>query len=222
MTAAAVISTTPGGMPVANMITSLRFLLLFLLVAMIYLAPPSWQLLNPLLLILIIVLDGVDGYVARRRGESSLFGSVYDIAVDRIVESTLWIVLANVRLVPLWVALVFIIRGLLVDSIRGQSATRGIGAFEMMRSPLGRFLVAGRFMRGLYGTVKAVAFAWILLFQPVPSLWPGWWGQWSESVQTATGVLVYCAVIMCLVRGIPVIVEFYLAEGHSRKTREAR
>jgi CDP-diacylglycerol--glycerol-3-phosphate 3-phosphatidyltransferase len=206
----------------ANMITSLRFMLLFLLVAMIYLAPPPWQLLNPLLLILIIALDGLDGYVARRRGESTLFGSVYDIAVDRIVECTLWIVLADVGLVPLWVALVFITRGVLVDSIRGQAATRGIGAFEMMRSSLGRFLVAGRLMRGLYGAVKAIAYAWILLFQPVPALWPAWWGEWADPVQAVTGVLVYVALAMCLVRGVPVVVEFYLAEGQSRKARAAR
>lgn len=206
----------------ANMITSLRFVLLFLLVAMIYLAPPRWQLLNPLLLLLIIALDGLDGYVARRRGESSLFGSVYDIAVDRIVESTLWIVLADVGLVPLWVALLFITRGVLVDSIRGQAASRGIGAFEMMRSPLGRFLVAGRLMRGLYGAVKAVAFAWILLFQPVPVLWPAWWGQFADAVQAMTAALVYAAVVMCLVRGVPVVVEFYLAEGQSRKARATR
>lgn len=206
----------------ANTITSLRFLLLFLLVAMIYLAPAPWQLLNPVLLILIIALDGLDGYVARRRGESTLFGSVYDIAVDRIVESTLWIVLADVGLVPLWVALLFITRGVLVDSIRGQAAARGIGAFEMMCSPLGRFLVSGRLIRGLYGAAKASAFAWILLFQPAPALWPGWWGEWSNPVQTVTAALVYVAVAMCLVRGVPVVVEFYLAEGQACKARAVR
>jgi CDP-diacylglycerol--glycerol-3-phosphate 3-phosphatidyltransferase len=184
------------------MITSLRFMLLFLLVAMIYLAPEPWQLLNPVLLILIIALDGLDGYVARRRGESTLFGSVYDIAVDRIVESTLW--------------------GVLVDSIRGQAAAYGIGAFEMMRSPLGRFLVAGRLMRGVYGAIKAIAFAWILLFQPVPAMWPGWWGVWADSVQAVTAVLVFAAVAMCLVRGVPVVIEFYLAERQPRKARATR
>jgi CDP-diacylglycerol--glycerol-3-phosphate 3-phosphatidyltransferase len=147
----------------ANLITSARFVLLFFLVAMIYMAPPEWQLANPALLIIVILLDAVDGYVARRRQESSLFGSVYDIAVDRVVENILWIVLADIGLVPVWVALVFITRGVFVDSVRGQAAARGVGAFEMMRSPVGRFLVAGRFMRGFYGTIKAVAFAWILL-----------------------------------------------------------
>jgi CDP-diacylglycerol--glycerol-3-phosphate 3-phosphatidyltransferase len=204
------------------MITSFRFALLFLLVAMVYAAPPGWQLLDPVLLIVIIALDGLDGYVARRRGESSLFGSAYDIAVDRVVENIMWIVLADVGLVPVWVALLFITRGVLVDSIRGQAVARGMGAFEMMRSRPGRFLVAGRFMRGLYGTVKAAAFSWILLFQPVPALWPERWAAWSADVGVTTAVLVYASAALCVIRGLPVVIEFYLAEGHARKARLAR
>ncbi len=201
----------------ANLITSVRFLLLFFLVAMAYMAPPQWQLANPFLLIFIIILDGVDGYVARRRGETSVFGSVYDIAVDRVVENVLWIVLADLDLVPMWVALLFITRGLLVDTIRGHGAAQGKTAFEMMRSRLGRFLVASRFMRGFYGTVKAVTFAWILLFQPFPHLDPGTWSHWSIPVGLITATLVYLSVAINLLRGIPVILEFYFEQLHGGK-----
>lgn len=200
----------------ANLITSARFALLFLLVSLVYLAPPQWQLIDPLLLILIIALDGVDGYVARRRGETSVFGSVYDIAVDRAVENILWIVLADVDLVPVSIALLFITRGILVDTVRGQSIARGVGAFEMMRSPLGHFLVASRLMRGLYGTVKAFAFSWILLIQPLQTILPGFWARWSDALNLVTMSLVFLAVMLCLARGIPVLVEFYLAERHPR------
>ncbi len=55
----------------ANLITLLRFLLLFLLVAMAYWASPHMQMINAPLLVLIIALDGIDGWVARRRGETS-------------------------------------------------------------------------------------------------------------------------------------------------------
>jgi CDP-diacylglycerol--glycerol-3-phosphate 3-phosphatidyltransferase len=199
-------------MRMANLITSVRFALLFLLVAMVYLAPPHWQLVDPLLLILIIALDGVDGYVARRRGETSVFGSVYDIAVDRAVENILWIVLADVELVPVSVALLFITRGILVDTVRGESLAQGVGAFEMMRSSLGHFLVASRFMRGLYGTVKAFTFSWILLIQPFQTLMPEFWANWSGAISLVTHSLILLAIVLCLARGIPVLVEFYLAE----------
>ena len=94
----------------ANLITLSRFLLLFVLVALAVQAPPTWQLVDAPLLVLIITLDGIDGYVARRRGEASAFGSIFDIVVDRVVENVLWIVLAYLSLVPPWVAIVFITR----------------------------------------------------------------------------------------------------------------
>src|SRR5688500_273853 len=144
----------------ANLVTFLRFLLFFGLVGSAYSAPPAWQLINAPLVIVIIGLDAVAGHLARRRGEVSSFGAALDIAVDRVVESVLWVVLADLDLVPVWVAVVFITRGAIVDSIRAQLlATHGITAFGAMRTEWGRFLVSGRFMRGLYGGIKAAAFA---------------------------------------------------------------
>jgi CDP-diacylglycerol--glycerol-3-phosphate 3-phosphatidyltransferase len=192
----------------ANIITLTRLLLLLPLVAMIYLASPSWQLATVPLLAVIIGMDGLDGYVARKRREVSVFGSIFDIAVDRVIEYMLWAVLAHVGLVPMWVALVFIIRGTLVDSIRYAAIAEGETAFGMMRSPIGRFLVASRFMLGMYGTIKAIAFGWLLLIQPLPDLAPAFWGDWSGPVGMITIILVYASVVVCLVRGVPVIVEF--------------
>ncbi len=192
----------------ANIITLTRLLLLLPLVAMIYLASPSWQLATVPLLAVIIGMDGLDGYVARKRREVSVFGSIFDIAVDRVIEYMLWAVLAHVGLVPMWVALVFIIRGTLVDSIRYAAIAEGETAFGMMRSPIGRFLVASRFMRGMYGTIKAIAFGWLLLIQPLPDLAPAFWGDWSGPAGMITIILVYASVVVCLVRGVPVIVEF--------------
>lgn len=192
----------------ANLITLLRLLLIFPLVAMVYRAPADWQLLSVPLLYLIIALDGLDGYVARRRRETSVFGSIFDIAVDRVIEYVLWAVLGHLGLVPMWVALVFIVRGTLVDSIRYAAISEGETAFGMMRSPLGRFLVAGRFMRAMYGALKAVTFGWVLLLQPLPSLAPGLWAEWAAVLSVTTLVLVYLSVLVCLVRGVPVLVEF--------------
>ena len=196
----------------ANLITLLRFLLLFLLVGMAYWAPPQWQLLNAPLLLLIIALDAVDGWVARRRGEASVFGSVFDIAVDRVVENVLWIVLSNLGLIPIWVAIVFIVRGVIVDSIRYAAMAQGVSAFDTLRGPLARMLVAGRWMRGGYGALKAATFAWVLLLQPLPHLYSQVWSQWSSSLQAITTVMVLATVGMCLLRGLPVITEFVIGQ----------
>jgi CDP-diacylglycerol--glycerol-3-phosphate 3-phosphatidyltransferase len=195
----------------ANLITTLRFALLFVLVASAYMAPPQWQLANAPLMFLIIALDGLDGYVARRRGEVSAFGAIFDIAVDRVVENVMWVVLANLDLVPLWVAIVFITRGSLVDSIRYSAIKQGETAFGMMRTAWGRFLVSGRFMRGFYGALKAATFGWILLIQPWPQLDPASWSAWSGYVYLVSAFLIHASVIVCLARGIPVVLEFILS-----------
>lgn len=194
----------------ANVITLTRLLLIFPLVAMIYWASPDWLWLAPPLLLLIIALDGLDGYVARKRLETSVFGSIFDIAADRVIEYVLWTVLGHVGLVPMWVALLFIIRGTLVDSIRYAAIAGGETAFGMMRSRLGRFLVASRTMRGLYGGLKAVTFAWLLSQAPLAYFQPELWGRWGDSFPLVTGILVYAAVVLCLLRGVPVLVEFAL------------
>jgi CDP-diacylglycerol--glycerol-3-phosphate 3-phosphatidyltransferase len=191
----------------ANLITLFRFVLLFPLIVMAYSAPPHWQVLNAPLLIFIVALDGVDGWVARRRNETSVFGSIFDVAIDRAVENVLWVVLADLDLVPIWVALTFIVRGTVVDSIRYAAISRGETAFGMMRSPWGRFLVAGRFMRGFYGVVKAVTFGWIFLIQPWPTLLPEFWAQWADTATMVGMLLVYVSVTLCIVRGVPVILE---------------
>jgi CDP-diacylglycerol---glycerol-3-phosphate 3-phosphatidyltransferase len=197
----------------ANLITGGRFALLFVLIYSVYRASPDWQLLNAPLLLLIISLDGVDGYVARRRGETSAFGAIFDIAVDRVVENVLWVVLADLDLVPIWVAIVFITRGCIVDSIRYAAVARGETAFGMMQSGWGRILVAGRWMRGFYGALKAVTFAWILLMQPLPHLDPGLWRAWSDPVEVVTAILIVASVMVCLVRGAPVVIEFIHRSG---------
>lgn len=206
----------------ANLITLLRFLLLFLLVGMAYQAPPAWQLVNAPLLAFIIALDGVDGWVARRRRETSIFGSIFDIAVDRVVEVVLWVVLGDLGLVPMWVAIVFVVRGTIVDSIRYGAISRGETAFGMMRSRWGKRLVSGRIMRAVYGTVKALTFGWVLLLQPLPLLLPADWNQWQGLLHAVTTILVGASVLLCLIRGIPVIVEFIVEQRVFQGTREAR
>ena len=64
----------------ANLITVARLMLLAGLVAIAYMAPPAWQIVHLPLAAVIFLMDGLDGWVARRRGEATVFGSIFDIA----------------------------------------------------------------------------------------------------------------------------------------------
>lgn len=203
----------------ANLVTSSRLLLLILVVWLAYRDPTPWQFANVPLMIVIFITDGLDGYIARKRNESSVFGALYDIAGDRIVELTMWIVAADLDLVPIWVPLVVIVRGVIVDTIRSsESTSQGVVPFALAQSRLAKWLVAGRFMRGFYAVIKAHAFSMLLLILPIPALYPEIWSVYGGYLSGVTSVFVYLSVLLCLLRGAPVIIEFTLAELLRRRT----
>ncbi len=193
----------------ANIITLSRLILLY---AVIYIAyqPPSWfQFFNVPLLIIMFSSDALDGYVARRRHESSVFGAMFDIASDRIVEICLWVVFAHLQLVAIWVPLLFITRGTIVDLLRtSESSHTQIAPFALMQSPIAKWLVAGKFMRVFYAVIKAIAFCWLMLIHPMPDLLPNFWNDWSGLMNAIGVIFVLISVFLCLARGLPVVIEF--------------
>jgi CDP-diacylglycerol--glycerol-3-phosphate 3-phosphatidyltransferase len=202
----------------ANLITLSRLILLFVVVAIAYQPSSAVQLVNVPLLIVLFVTDAVDGYIARRFNEASLFGAMFDIASDRIVEYTLWIIFANLELVPIWVPLIFVFRGTIVDTIRSSHVrAEGESPFAMMRSRIGKWLVGGQFMRVFYAVIKAVAFCWLALIQPLEAVAPDFWAEWRLPLVGISNLLIYLAVCLCLLRGLPVIIEFVHA-GRSAKS----
>lgn len=197
----------------ANLITLSRLILLLLVVWLAYQPITGWHFASFFLIVLIFVSDGLDGYIARKRNETSLFGALFDIAGDRVVELTLWVVAADIDLVPIWVPLVFIIRGVVVDTIRSSnSVSRGVTPFASMQSPVGKFLVSGKFMRAFYAVIKACAFCGLALLLPFPLILPEIWAQVDWLLVGLTYTFVYVAVLLCIFRGLPVIIEFVVAQ----------
>lgn len=198
----------------ANLITIGRLILLFFVIAMIHFRPVDLALISMILLGIVFAGDGLDGWVARKRGSTSPFGAVFDIAGDRIVETVLWVFFAWERVIPLWVPLLVIVRGGIVDALRSLSYGEGMTAFgdrNMMRSSITRWLTAGRFMRGLYGYVKAAAF--IFLTGYFGYLQPEAANTWIDRLYSLDVVRwfgwanVWVAVALLLIRGLPVIVD---------------
>lgn len=214
----------------ANAITIGRLGLLFIVVAMIYTGGVQVIQWAMLLLLVVIAADGIDGWVARKRNETSTFGAVFDIAGDRIVENTLWIIFADLDLIPIWVPLLVISRGFIVDGLRSLSMQEGMTAFgekNMMRSPFTRWLTAGRFMRAFFGYVKALAFVFLCGLEAwehhdtTDTLIGSMYGQeWFR--YTGWGI-VWLAVALTIVRGVPVIIDglAYIRELDARASTES-
>ena len=209
----------------ANLITVGRLLLLFIVVGFIYREPVELAAVSMVLLAVVFAGDGLDGYVARRRGSTSRFGAVFDIAGDRVVETVLWVVFADLDLIGVWVPLLVITRGSIVDALRSLSYAEGMTAFgerNMMRSVVTRWLTAGRFMRGLYGYAKALGFVFLsglVAYEAGGSDWIE--SLYGNDLFRALGwVLVWLAVALTVIRGLPVVYDSlaYLARPESRPT----
>ena len=189
----------------ANLITLARTLLAFLVVAMLHVRSTRVYLAAAGLTLTIIWMDALDGYVARRRRECTKFGAVADILGDRVVEMTYWIVFATFGWVPVWVAIAIAARGIVVDGFRALALERGLTAFgatSMMRTRAGHLLVSSRLSRALYGVGKALAFSLVILL-----FTPGGSSGYGELLRALAYASVYATVLLCLVRGTPVIVE---------------
>ncbi len=155
-----------------------------------------------ILTILVIWMDGIDGYLARKLKQTSKLGGILDIAGDRVVEMAYWICFAVLNWIPVWIPLLFLVRGTFVDAIRAHASEQGFTAFgqnTMMQSPIGKFLVASNFSRFTYAVVKAVAFC--LVVGAHTQLGQQW------SLEPIAMFFVYFSAVFCVIRGLPVILE---------------
>lgn len=187
----------------ANIITIARFPLILVYLVILYSGNTTALLWNVPLILVIFLMDTLDGWVARKRGESSLLGSVLDIATDRTLEYILWVVYAHIGLIPVAVPLIVLTRGVTVDAVRSVGMKSGLRAFDQIQTPLNRFLVGSRFMRAFYGIVKGLAAAFLTLAIPLVNIDH----PWGASIYAAGLVFTWISVLTCLLRGIPVLAE---------------
>jgi len=181
----------------ANWITLSRFPLLLANVLALYLGSAPVRLAGAGLLFVGLMLDTVDGMVARRTGQTSLAGSVLDIAADRTYELVLWVCFADLGLIPVAVPLVIIARTTLTDALRSIGVAGGEAPFDQERTALGRFLVGSAWMRVGYSVSKVVTFCGLAVVQAL--------GGGGPALEWLRGAA-WLAVALCVLRGVPVIV----------------
>jgi len=187
----------------ANAITLIRIPLLFIYIALLNTGRPTIIFWCIPFIILIMLLDMLDGMVARRLNQTSLLGSTLDIAVDRALEIILWVVFSCMGLIPLLIPLIVITRGTLTDAVRCVGTCKGESAFNQLKNPINHFLVSSRFMRDFYGAVKGTAFAVLTLDLGFQALEHAWSGQ----IHSIAIGLAWFTIVLTIVRGVPVIVE---------------
>ena len=195
----------------ANLVTLIRIFLVFVVIGLYQVSTIACAV-AVLLTIATLYMDALDGIIARRLGTESDLGAMFDIAGDRIVENVFWVYFAAIGMVSFWAATIVVARSFLIDWLRTlafiDAGKTPFGSKTMMHSRWAKALVSSRFSRGLYGFTKSVVFVYlgaVLLIQSGQTEY-GWSLGVSTEILLLTGqAIVWLTVVMCLVRGVPVV-----------------
>lgn len=146
---------------------------------------------------LVFTLDAFDGYIARKRNETSETGALLDTLADRIIENTFWIYFTGIGLIPIWMPITVMTRGVLTDTLQKS--------FGYPQNGWTHVLSRGRISRAFYGFIKMLTFmslASTLVFK-------------TPVIETASANLTIFTVVFCLLRGLPF---FFLRKTSCRKS----
>src|ERR1700678_2882229 len=96
------------------------------------------ELLASALFIAASITDGIEGYLARKRGQITTMGVLLDPLADKLLIAAAFITLVqfNPSMVPAWIAVIIIGREFLVSGLRSIAASEG---FTIQASDLGKF-----------------------------------------------------------------------------------
>ena len=186
----------------ANFISIFRIFIMFAAVYLIYTQVGNvqayiWALI---LTILAFSLDGVDGWIARKFNEVSKFGALLDIMGDRIVENTYWVLFAVMGWLNILFPLIALTRGFITDTIRSAAMEKGLTPFGMQVNPICKWITGSKFMRITYAVAKVLAFV-LIVAAKIPNV------QNGELLWTVAYWTAVAAIVLCVVRGLPVMLE---------------
>lgn len=190
----------------ANIVSVSRIFVAYAAILCLYEKTTWAYILAFVLTAIAFAMDGLDGYIARKYNQSSEWGSVLDILGDRIVEVSYWIVFAVMGWINIIFPLICVARAFTTDGIRSVALSKGMTAFgdkTMQSTSWGKFICASRFMRISYAVAKVMAFMLLIVVNtPGMELWNG-----TPILHMITMTLAWIAIIFCVVRAIPVVVE---------------
>ena len=163
------------------------------------------ELAASILFVLASITDGVDGYLARKRGQITTMGVLLDPLADKIMVTAALIALVayNPDVMRVWIAVVIIGREFLISGLRSIAATEG---YTISASDLGK----------LKTVVQIVAVVAAILAHQ----WDHWqFGFVVIPVRWYAIAAVYFTVLVSSVSAIDYFVGFWKQIDHASKDR---
>lgn len=108
-----------------NQLTFLRILITPLFVYLLFSADPVSRQFSVVVFLIALLTDWYDGWVARRWGYVTRWGSFLDPLADKIVTSSAFVSFIYLDLVPGWTVWVIVFRDFVITLLRSYSEYKG-------------------------------------------------------------------------------------------------
>jgi CDP-diacylglycerol--glycerol-3-phosphate 3-phosphatidyltransferase len=158
---------------VPNLLTVARILAVPVLVVALLDETPNGDALAAVVFGLAAITDGLDGYIARSRGDVTTFGKLMDPIADKLLIVAALVSLVSLDRLAAWVAMVIIAREVAVTVMRAVAAERGV-------------VISASWMGKAKTLLQVLAIGGLIIFEPAP----GW-----------VDALVYVAVAVTVISG---------------------
>ncbi|MFH1730175.1 MAG: CDP-diacylglycerol--glycerol-3-phosphate 3-phosphatidyltransferase [Planctomycetota bacterium] len=112
-------------MSAANLLTASRLVLTLPIIVLMYAGRP-WAVWTAFgVFLAAMVTDIFDGMLARRDPSRSTLGNYLDPIADKVLLTCVFICLAHLGILPVWMALVLVVREFVVNGVRSAGAVQG-------------------------------------------------------------------------------------------------
>ena len=154
-----------------------------------------------ILFILASITDGVDGYLARRRGQITTMGMLLDPVADKLLISSAFIILVayNPHIVKPWIAVLVIGREFLVSGLRSIATIEG---FTIQASDLGKLKTIIQIVSVVAAILAHGWYEWHFGFFILPV-------EWTAIVS------IYFMVIVSIISAVDYFVAFWKKIDHA-------
>jgi CDP-diacylglycerol--glycerol-3-phosphate 3-phosphatidyltransferase len=122
------------------------------------------------LFVLASITDGVDGYLARKRGQITTMGMLLDPLADKIMVAAAFVALVayNPDVVRVWIVVVIIGREFLISGLRSIASSEG---FTIEASDLGKLKTVTQIVSVVSALLAHQWYQWQFGFLIVPVKW---------------------------------------------------
>jgi CDP-diacylglycerol---glycerol-3-phosphate 3-phosphatidyltransferase len=109
-----------------NLVTMARVAIVPFVLIFIDNFSPARSFIAALLYMVAAVGDGLDGYLARSRGQVSTLGKFLDPLADKLIVTAVLVFMVALGRVPAWVTVVLIARDLTINGLRSIASAQGL------------------------------------------------------------------------------------------------